>query len=182
MSLKKMRVTMAMALVLALTGVGSVSAQSSPEYGGSGGAGFEDRCGGTKSTWGFLMRTGTLVDMIQMGCQQIGPSNPLADWAPFHGNGGGGGSAAAICGVNTYTRGISVYWGSLINAFGVLCYAPGAGTTGTSVPTYEFPTRVPGGHTGNYSSYACPSRQAVTGIKGRSGSVLDRISVFCSGR
>lgn len=182
MSLKKMRATIVLVFVLALASVGSASAQFSPFFGGSGGGFFQDTCTGTQSAWGFLMRTGTLVDMIQFGCQQIGPSNPPASFFPFHGNGGGGGSAYARCPVNSFTKGINVYWGSVVNALGVRCYPAGSGTTGSITNGGGFPTAIPGGNTGMFASYECPANQAITGVRGRSGSVLDSISVLCAPR
>lgn len=141
-------------------------------YGGMGGTPFERRCG---IATGLRVRAGEHVNAVGLSCASFfgAAETPLA--------GGGGGTYHDLkCTGAELLVGIWGYSDNVLGAIGAMCQSAGdvvEGRRGIGDVRYSDLLGVQWGYpfTG-----LCPVGQMVTGIRGRSGSLVDRLEVECA--
>ncbi|PRQ06318.1 hypothetical protein [Enhygromyxa salina] len=91
--------------------------------------------------------------------------------------GGGGGPGTLACGAGDVAVGIYGRSGIYIDQLGLTCaYLMDNGSLG---PTYD--TGTLGGQGGGSFRLICPLGQAIVGFHGGSGTLVDRLGLYCSG-
>jgi hypothetical protein len=173
-------------------GVGTASPQFADADGGSP---YSIPCATGAAVVGFYGRSGSEIDAIGPVCApiQLFERTDTTPWryevrggtrTDTSTRGGGGGSPfRATCPANEFVIGVNGRAADRMDAWQFTCGTmsitgnPGSlAVTRTSVSTSAYL----GGSGGSNFSYTCPENRIVTGISGRSGSLLDSISVTCS--
>jgi hypothetical protein len=129
-------------------------ATSSPPYGGTGGNPFSHQCPFREYVTNFHGRHGGAIDSIGIACsnsQRFGPSG-----------GTGGTSYSRSC--NNGFKELTVHHGNHVNAI---------------VPRCNDTDQLIGSRSTKSNQFTCPAGQVVTGITGRSGSLLNTIRFHC---
>ena len=155
-------------LVLALSlgcalGTSSMTSAQWPGYvGDPGGTPFSFTCGSVPVV-SFHTRAGWMIDAIRAICW----NGHASDWF-----GGSGGSQVNLtCPYKWAMRGVSAYHGWYVNALRGFCQS----STSTSTQYTVWAGR----QVEEYSSLNCAQARGIKQIRGDSGDLLDRLSVFC---
>lgn len=142
--------------------------------GGNGGSVMSLYCPDNYVATGFILRTGSRVDQMQVMCRYLFSFGSLGNYLHTTDSvGGQGGSIRQLeCPYNSVLVGIFGRSGSRVDNLGVYCAGIKDGTT-IQVGPY-------GGAGGSEFVSLCPTNSIITGIYGRSGNEVDQINLRCS--
>lgn len=171
----------------------SIAAQHAlPLQGGPGGAPFEVPCSNGAVLAGFFLRAGDDINALSPICvvptapTTVGPPADL----PWHGGGGGSSrfvvcphSAPAVTGMYTMSEGADTI---VLNSIHLACgiVAPGQPIDVRSVAIFDAPAYYSGAlfakdpHWNGEYGY-CDAGEVATGIRGRSGDLVDAVGLVC---
>jgi hypothetical protein len=147
--------------------------------GGGGGSAFgPDWCAVGSVAVGLSGRSGSEIDGLQLICARVALDGSLSgnDSTPFHGGDGGGGFFS-VCPGGQVLTGLAGRTGSLTDQVQGLCAAitqvVGLGGGTSTIGPW-------GGGGGSPYAGSCPSGMAITGLSGRSGTLLDQMHFHCA--
>ena len=125
---------------------------------------------------------GADVDRVELYCRPLGPAGFGAELFAGSGGGGGGTPYDLSCPAGLVLTGVFGDHGPILGfpltdviaTIGVECKAPNAltGPPGYTSGTFGTPT-------GTSYSLSCPSGQAIKGISGAGGTLIDRLAIRC---
>ncbi len=146
--------------------------------GGSGGAPFADSCPTGYVATGFELRTGDWVDQIKLICRELGSNGTFGATAHTPARGGAGGwPVAGACPEGQALVGAMIGTnGQLVGQVGGRCgnasrIFQSSGGFDSTLGTYGF--------NGTLSETTCPAGTVITGIQGRSWSLVDNLGFIC---
>lgn len=156
--------------------------QRTPTFGGSGGTGFELRCGQGYVLTGLRGRQGMVVDRVGVLCRPVRSDGTLGSETTVGGEvGGGGGNAASVsCSSGDVVTGLSLRFGTYVDSMSLVCRNWHAGTRSTGARAVGERKLGGGGGSGSQSVTCGSDRQPGAGIRGRAASVLDSVGLVCN--
>ena len=146
--------------------------------GGSGGSPFGISCPANYVAVGFEGRAGDDVDSVQLLCApRANLDGPRVLGGAAGGGGGSSYGATLTCDPGFFMTGVhglagNTGAGNVIDTLGVFCAHPLGGVTSNG------PVALPHAGTASFS-LSCPADRKIVGLQGRSGLVLDQISLMC---
>ena len=157
-------------------------AQLLPVYGGASGSAFTRSCGAGKVLTGLRFRASLLVDAVGLLCRPVNANGTLGSETTVGtlAGGSGGTSGTVSCGSGGVVTGAGIKHGSYVSHLSLRCRVWEAssrsftalGATGGSFGFVGTP--------GADNDEACEARtQPVTGMRGRSHSLVDAIGFIC---
>ena len=160
----------------------ALPAQLLPVYGGADGTAFTRSCGTGKVLTGLRFRDGLLVDAVGLLCRPVNANGTLGSETTVGTlvGGSGGTSGTVSCGSSGVVTGGTIKHGSYVSFVSLRCRVwetssrsfTSVGATGGSFGSVGTP--------GAMNEEACEARtQPVTGMRGRSHSLVDAIGFIC---
>ncbi len=144
-----------------------------PGGGGNGGSPFTLNCPTNHVVAGFLGRSGSRLDQIQLLCRSLNTDGSLGNSVLTAATGGSGGTGFSIsCTGNKMLVSAFGRTGSRVDNLGANC-SNVLGTSNSSIGPV-------GGSGGTAFLSNCPNNHVITGISGRSGAEIDHINFRCT--
>jgi hypothetical protein len=151
-----------------------------PIKGGSGDAGFQDRCPANQYLIGLAGRAGNFVDQVQIVCSPILPDGTHG--APYYGppHGGTGGAAQEFsCNGNAFVSGVEFYYYKAHpKVFDVQLSCRTMQGQGTTV-NFGSPQGVSFENENMGETQQCASDELASGLAGRYGTNVNAIGLLC---
>ncbi len=144
-------------------------------YGGNGGSLATSECSSDKIVGGIRVRSGSKIDALEIRCRTF-PYGTYTAGSPTVKFGGSGGSYNYhYCGYGEYVHGVKLRTGGLVDSFQFYCTNGDISNwSGGWSPQY-------GGNSGSIRYYFCPPEYpAMKGLRGKGGSLVDKIGLTCS--
>jgi len=153
------------------------------EHGSTGGTEFSLQCASGEVVRGIVGRAGLRVDAIAPVCARLEPDGTLGSAHVLPSEGGGGGTAfdARCPGDTAVVVGLFGRAGGNLDSVGIACgsistWVPD-GRRGGAPDLGEYGGSI---FSGDPYREMCPAGYVVTEIKGRSGSLIDRVGAICT--
>lgn len=156
-------------LVLCLLGAvnSSLAQWKTPTLGDPGGTPFEYHCGGSMGSmpvWFLWVASGASIDRVSAACWDYSAS-------PWYGGSGGTVRSNIQCPSQQALRGIEGYHSWYVNGLRASCR--------NWDNSRETLTAWVGAKSGEYNNLRCANGYIVTGIRGESSNLVDRLTVYC---
>jgi hypothetical protein len=151
-----------------------------PIKGGSGDAGFQDRCPANQYLIGLAGRAGLFVDRVQIICSPILPdgTHGTAYYGPPHG-GTGGAAQEFSCNANAFVSGVQFYYYQAHpKVFDVQLSCRTMQGQGTTL-NFGSPQGVSFVNDNTAESQQCASDELASGLAGRYGTNVNALGLLC---
>ena len=182
-----MRIVTGLALIMSATG-GSLSAQSTPTFGGPGGTSYKLMCPEGYILMMVSAKYGQWLDRVGGWCYQVNlntgawltdvsqqtSTNPSKAGTENVLNG----TNDAKCPFGYAVKSVSVGYGSFVHGVSVVCNKLGSGgRTGSTTSSSDFAGATGGPN--QSGSHSCPDAQPAIGIYGKAGTYVDSFGLVC---
>lgn len=164
-------------LGLALTGQSSADAIKTPILGGPGGGKFKDMCSANMYLVGFKYWSGSALDSVRPLCRRTTDNGNWKgnDWRGDRWGGNGGTPEYIYCADDQYVTSLHVRWdgSGIVHSFDLNCHSF------DRIDKSKARTFTSGGVPTDDAGTSCPIGEFAVGIRGRSGSLVDALGLFC---